>query len=332
MHPDDYWPNSDHSCLLMAALGAPVEAHAAWLRWSAQNKMTMADAASRRLLPLVYHNLSQTGDATVDLSALRLESLRTHVRNKSLFEVLDRVLGALGGNSVPTMLLKGAALSLHVYNHAGLRPMTDLDVAVPYDMAERALAALSSQCDFCAEPGASLSPLEEKSVTLKNAEGVELDLHFSPFHGRFPWRAIEPLWATATPLSFRGRQTLILSPSDQLLHTLAHGARFNRLPGVRWVADAMWIMRQSEDLAWDAFLMRAEHLRLSIVSAKMLRYLKVTHQADVPQGVLDALNKRISMYEILDYAKRRSLVRRAGVYAAVRLVKSLPARFQKERG
>ncbi len=59
------------------------------------------------------------------------------------YAVLERarrqVQTALSEAGIPCLWLKGAALTRTIYPEIGLRPMSDLDVLVPYDQREAAL-------------------------------------------------------------------------------------------------------------------------------------------------------------------------------------------------
>ena len=298
--------------MLRAALGDGPEAQAAWLRWQSGHASGAADAANQRLLPLVHYNLSKCGYADASLQGLRRERIQTQIRNRAVFVVLDHALQSLGDAGIACLLLKGAALSVDIYQDMGLRPMSDLDVAVPHACARRAIEVLASSGWVLVNPIPCPRPHETSAATFQNAAGFEFDLHFSPFHGRLSWREVAPLWSAAKPVSVNGKAAFVLSPADQLLHTFSHGARFNALPSIRWVADATWIMRQSGGVDWDAFLERAGGLKLALVSWRMLAYLKKTHALDVPSTVLLGLRRRVTAFEVLELAKRRSLAQRYG--------------------
>jgi hypothetical protein len=310
-HPHDYWPSPAHEDLLRAALGTGPEAQAAWLRWRSGQAGGTADEASRRLLPLVHYNLSKAGGGAA-LHELRLDRIQTQIRNKAAFGVLDHSLQVLADAGVACLLLKGAALSLDVYQDMGLRPMSDLDVAVPHASAQRAVEAMSANGWVLVDPSPFVGPEAAGAATFQNPAGFEFDLHFSPFHGRLSWREVAPLWSAAKPVSVNGKAAFVLSAADQLLHTFSHGARFNALPGIRWVADAAFIIRLPGGMSWGAFVDRAETLKLCLVAWRMLRYLKRTYELEVPSPVLMGLRRRVTAFELLELAKRRSLAHRLG--------------------
>jgi hypothetical protein len=59
--------------------------------------------------------------------------------------------------------------------------------------------------------------------------------------------------AAAEPVTFQGNRLRILSPTDQLLHVCGHAARWGEVPAIRWVADAVLILREGP-IDWQRFL------------------------------------------------------------------------------
>ncbi|MSP93915.1 MAG: hypothetical protein EXR00_01490 [Alphaproteobacteria bacterium] len=157
-------------------------------------------------------------------------------------------------------------------------------------------------------------------------------MHFSPFPESLSWEAVAPFWSASVPFAIAGASTLTLSATDHLLHTLAHGARANKVSPIRWVADAIWLLRGEAPIAWDRFVAQAAALRLSLVAARTLAYLRDTHGAAVPPEALAALRGRSSMLETLEFAVRRGarphwapLIRTWGRYVRQHGERNLPA-------
>ena len=79
---------------------------------------------------------------------------------------------------IETMLLKGAALLILFYKDAGLRPMTDVDLLVRRDQANRAIQLLTSLGwkSKYSSPEA-LIPFEQAGE-FRNGDNQSLDLHW----------------------------------------------------------------------------------------------------------------------------------------------------------
>jgi hypothetical protein len=315
----DFWPSPQQEFLLTAALADNEAAIHAWQVWQSRETIEATDQGSRRLMPLVYFNLARLGVNEPSMASLKETYIRTRSVNRLWLIHLSRLLELFASQEIPTLLFKGAALTLQVYHDLGLRPMADVDLAVPHHCAERAMNALKDN-GWVSEswlPERYLSPELVAAVQFQDRHGVQFDLHFSPFHdyapffrNRLAWTTVAPLWSAATPLSVGEFSTLALSATDHLLHTLEHGARADIVPPIRWVADATWLLRGEAPIAWDRFVAQAKSLHLSLVASRTLAYLRDRHGADVPAAVLSALGRCPSALEVLEYSSRRDKLRR----------------------
>jgi hypothetical protein len=216
------------------------------------------------------------------------------------------------------MLLKGGALAEALYRDSSLRSMGDLDVLVPTAQAPRALEVLR---------GAGWSPLTaitpgfiraQHATDLVAADGAaRCDLHWHVY-----WECCQPdaddeLWAASVPLRFAGVPTRMLGPADQLLHLCVHGPRRVRRPTLRWVPDALYVMRAG-GIDWSRFLAQVERRRFGLRAGTMLIYLRDAFTAPVPVEVLARLETiPISRLERAEYHvgnRRQGLLGELAVY------------------
>src|ERR1700683_4642008 len=126
--------------LLRAALlecPEAVEAAEEWFasgRDAAEPGFSWLEQGSRRLLPLVYRNVKEALPPELR-ETLRRVSLQYWADNQKLFRRLEERLTWFHANGIPTVVLKGAALSVLHYRDKGIRPMSDVDILVPEDVA-----------------------------------------------------------------------------------------------------------------------------------------------------------------------------------------------------
>jgi hypothetical protein len=312
MRPSDFWPSKAQELLLMAALADGEAAMSAWRAWRSRVSLETADHGSLRLMPLVYWNLRRAGGDDPAMPALKALYIRTRYANRVLLQRLERLLLLFAERAIPTLVLKGAALGPAAYRDPALRPMADLDIAVPHRHARAAVALLLE--NGWSRPGITTADEVRAaflpSLDFSASDGLQCDLHFSPFAETLSWEMIAPLWSAATPLTIGEAATLTLSPTDQLLHTLAHGARANPIAPIRWVADAMWLLRGDAPVDWERFVAQAECLRLTLVVAHTLAYLRDVYGAPVPPSVLAAMEGRCCALEAIEYRARQGLLPR----------------------
>ena len=78
--------------------------------------------------------------------------------------------------------------------------------------------------------------------------GVTCDLHWRVFEEAGGGGADDDFRAAAETVTFQGTRLRILSPTDQLLHVCGHAARWDEVPAIRWVADAVLILREGRSI------------------------------------------------------------------------------------
>ncbi|HMK30941.1 MAG TPA: nucleotidyltransferase family protein [Terriglobales bacterium] len=285
------WPTALQELILQAALLRGQGAVDAWTRWKAAADLDALDFGTHRMLPLVYSNLRSQG-----LSDPILEKFKSVYRyywynNEILLNRAAANLKVLHQAGIQTLVLKGAALIPSYYRQRGLRPMQDCDIAVPHHQAQRAIAVLrqlgwTSCWELPPEQFISI----RHSAPFVNAEGHMLDLHWGILWECWNRNQDAGFWSRAIPVTIGDQSTLALEPTDQLLHIIWHGARWNEVPPLRWVADAMMVLRAPEvGIDWQRLLDLVEFHHLGLFVHTSLEFLRAKLQAPIPEFVLDRL-------------------------------------------
>jgi hypothetical protein len=279
--------------LLRAGLLRGDDAQRAWEGWNAEVGLDHLDEGSFRLLPLVYRNLSRQGIRVPENNTLKGIYRKSWCKNQLLFHRIAAILASLNAVGVPTMALKGAALSRLHYRDDGVRPMRDVDVLVPIDRVHEAVALLEGT----GWRRLTWTPdrLESGFLRFRHAIGyVRGDHEEFDLHWRSLFRANDPAWETslwkgAVPLEIHGQRTLALDPTGQLIHACLHGMEANEIAPIRWIADAMAILESSEAIRWEFVVDFARRNRLQLFVGPALDYLVTTFGAPVPPDVLRRL-------------------------------------------
>jgi hypothetical protein len=268
----------------------------AWNEWLGRVGLADIDPTSQRLLPLLWDNLRRQGadPENPDIRPLRRSYRLTLGINRMLFHEISRQLRALHGAGFPTMLLKGAASAVRYYKDHGLRPLGDFDILIPTARTEDVLRFLLTNGWDPAprSPEAFTRPYRQVAHAheFHNRSGWEFDLHWHVLDECCQPDADEDFWNGAIPLDLDGAPTALLNPADQLLHVCVHGVRWNDTPPLRWVADAVAVLRASEHaLDWDRLIIQAEKRRLILPMRTSLNYLRTLLGAPIPPGVLERL-------------------------------------------
>lgn len=238
-----------------------------------------------RLLPLVYRNLERNQVDDPDMPRLRGVYRHTWVTNQRLAHRVDRGLDALKRRGIPTMVLKGSAVSGTHYSDAGVRAMDDIDVLVPPAHASQALDVLRGDGW---SPQVRIHPVRVMrsfhAMPLADASGAKLDLH---------WRALpesvrdDDFWSAAVPVTVGRADTLAPGATEQLLHTCAHGLRVHSAP-MRWIADAAVILATAE-IDFRRLIDGVAERQVALKAAMSLTTLGEVVGASIPPWVISEL-------------------------------------------
>jgi hypothetical protein len=279
------WPDERQALLLRAGLCPGPLAIAAWQRVSPGLDLAALDRGAARLLPLVWSHLRRHG---LEVDALAARYRDTRAANTRLLDQLGETLAPLHEAGIATMLLKGPALLVSAYADAGERPMSDLDVLVPADRVADAARSLQAR-GWTAE--ATMTPAVTRlthSVSFRHPRHVSLDLHWHVFEECCRPADDEPLWAASVPVTVGDAATRIPAAEDQLLHVCVHGEKWVQVPGIRWIADAVTLLRRDR-VRWDRLVAEAVRRRFVLRMQLQLDYLRSTFDAPIPAEALAAL-------------------------------------------
>jgi len=287
------WPTPEQTLLLKAALLKGDGSLRAWEAWKAKIDIDTLEESSRRLLPLLYHNLVAQG--VEDPLMGKFKGIYRYVLsiNMMMFHRAAPVLKDFHGQGIDTLLLKGAAMIILNYKSHGLRTLSDVDILVRKDKVTAAVACLEKRGWKREYP----FPLEtilrfRHSCGFNGGKGEQIDLHWNILpECRWP-DADDVFWSRSIPIKLVDEPTRTLTPTDHLFHACVYGLKWNRLPPCRWVADSMTLLdTQAADIEWDILLEHARARELTIQLREALGYLKKTFEAPIPDGLLEHLRQ-----------------------------------------
>jgi len=297
------WPTPDQELLLRAALLQGEPALQSWNEWRRKVNIDVIDYGSHRMIPQLYRNMQRHG--VKDPLMERMKGVYRYYlyKNEILLHRIGSLVAALEDAGIETMMLKGAALIQLYYKESGLRPMLDADVLVHAHQAEQAMEILTK---FNWKPRYTQPQMRIPiihSTPFEDSGGRQVDLHWHLFWECFKAGDDEDYWEKAIPIKIGAVKTLALNPTAQLLHTCWHGARWNEVPPIRWVADAMSILGASAaDIEWPSLVKKAQQHRIVLPVKDSLEYLKKAFNAPVPDSLLESLAAvRISTIERENY-------------------------------
>lgn len=310
-----FWPTREQELLLKATLLREEDAVTAWRSWAAAVNFDLLDAGSQRLLPLLYKNLTDQNVRHPVIGVYKGFYRMTWYKNRLLCHRITNVLRLLDHHGIPALLLKGAALVSLYYKDWALRPMNDFDLLVPQDDALKTIDLL---CQSGWTPAASMPAESDIQIshacTLIDDSGIEFDLHWRIMHESGGSDIDNNFKNSATLIDFYGVNVSVLSHTDQLFHVLVHGARWNAIAPLRWIPDAMMILRNAGlKIDWQRLLQEAHRRCLVVSIKKSLTYLHDVFAAPIPADIMANMERLSpSLTERIEFwmnGRSRGLVR-----------------------
>lgn len=288
-----FLPDS-RQALLLSAILAPDGKEAEKIRaWLDAVDLDRLDQGTMRLIPLLVERTRDIAIDTERLARLRAIQRQYRAKNQRLIHAANQAADALGAAGFEVLALKGVALAGAYYANVGLRPMDDIDLLVrPGQLGDAAEALRRS--GWRHEPPAPRTEFDRnihKAINLVNeaAPVIVLDLHARLFEHRFSEAATAALWEHAHPLP--NSNLLVPCAADLLLHVCGHGAAYNPLPPVRWVADAAMILRRGA-VDWPYLARQCAAWQIAGPVARCLEYLESMGEETIPVPILAELNNQ----------------------------------------
>jgi hypothetical protein len=310
-----WMPNEGQLMLLRACLLEEAPARDAWRRWRASVDVQHLDNGCYRLVPLLWKRLSSWRVDDPDMGTFKGVYRRTWYTNQLTIARAGTLVSGLAAAGIPSMVIKGAAISLRYYQDAGLRPMNDVDLAVPRDRVQQAIDVL-----FNSGWRAGITPLtgtqagdptvnagwkggprpraafDELYFGVRHAhgfrgpQGAEVDLHWALFQGQCDPGIDDAMWQAAEPMQVGASTAFVMRPEDELLLTVSHAARACPVPTIRWVADAVTLIhRAGAELDWSRLVEHTRRRDLGLIAGTLLGWLEEEFHPGVPRDVLAAL-------------------------------------------
>jgi hypothetical protein len=284
-------PSESQTRLLKACLADDDSWKTVWRDWRERVGGVQPDAISIKLLPLIYWKLGST-DIDDPLGELaRSVYLQTLAQNLRREERLADILEHFEEAGVEGMLLKGAASSAAYYPSRGLRDMVDIDLFVRPDEVGRAWDVLIRHgwhAYLGATPGQIRGQMRVRhgwSFT-RDTEN-EIDLHWHPVAYCYAPDVAGSFWRHARWAEVAGVAVRVPDATEQLFHVCTHAIQLMWNPSVRWIADAITILRVADgEVDWDRLGRIASAARMTIRLRVSFEYLQREFAANIPDESL----------------------------------------------
>jgi hypothetical protein len=263
-------------------------------------------AEQHRLAPMLYWALKQTDSISIEKpieEILTLSHLQTSVRWMILDHTRQQIETALSDQRIPTLWIKGAVLACTVYPKPSLRPMSDLDVLVPYQLREVALKTVQSLgyqfygIRLVAQDN-DLMLLDGHEYSLRGgpSDQVALGLHYQlgEYGALGDPKQLSWFWTQKKTTSCNGTPISTLKPEAHLLYMSAHALLHHgeALCKLYHFYD-MHLLIINNAIDWSLVIKQAGVLGWTYAIARSLELILHFFDTPVPDSVLPQLRKRL---------------------------------------
>lgn len=288
------WPSEEQKRVLQAALLDDDRALDGFRAWRQGLDIDAEfDRQVFRLLPLLHHNLHRMGVADSLMGRLKGAYRMSWVKTHQLFAKMSPLVAALRGAGIDVMLLKGAPLVLAYYGNYGLRPMADIDLLIRRSDLAPTIALLQARGWIATTPMNDDVARFRHALQFVDGQGGEFDLHWHALYEFCENEADAFFWDRSEPLDFGGVLVRMPNPTAMMFHTVVHGVRWNQEPPVRWIADAMQILKvRRAEIDWDQIVEIAMRHHICNRLHLGLTYLVEMLDADIPADVMNELARQ----------------------------------------
>ena len=297
-------PTATQELLLDATVGEAAGARAAFLRWRETQDLAQIDDGSSRLLPLLVPRAHLFPADDPAWPVIRGCYRRAYFHGQLLRARAMDALALFADSGIATLALKGGALLRYYDGNPALRPMNDFDMLVPRDRAGDAIRILLDHGWRSALPDPELLPEAYHSAGFQSRDGLDFDLHWHLVPSNDDSTALADVWKATVPAGGDGAALLALGAEDLFVVVCAHAAQWSPIASVRWVADALAILRTEGD-AFDWTRVGTQAARWHVVPhlTDTLGYLRDRWRVDVPAPLFARLaNGEVSAVERRAYA------------------------------
>lgn len=289
---DKVWPNETQIWLLKACLFSGRSAQDAWENWTARVDFNKIDPASYNLLPLISRNAALTSLQDPIFEKCKGVYRQTWVMNRLQWGKALSVLAQLCRAGIDKiLLLKGMAMILHYYQDFGVRVIGDIDIFIQREQLPLADSFFRASGWKQSSSRIDLRNPEHlkrwHALSFIHKARVEIDLHWSFIQENSP-SVDESVFSESRRLD--DIQLYMPNCTDLLLQTCVHGMKYSPIPLIRWVADAVTILKNSEkEMNWERLVELAKKARVCIPLRSALQFLVDRFDVSIPQKAIEEL-------------------------------------------
>lgn len=276
-HEGCAWPNKLQTELLQVIFAATTDGmRNGWQAFLDRHTLERLDAGCYRLLPLLHSRLTRLCPNTHWPRREMLKGVwkKSFLENATRLKTIMALTQTLESNGIKYLLLKGLANAIDLYGDLGARPMSDIDILITPDDLALCHQILTERGWQTQTPPVQQRIRFQYASTYLHPDGGNLDLHWRPAEDFTTDDYNAADLGDRKTISWMGQSIHTLNPTTNLACTILHGVAWNHLSPVRWVSDALLLLKQHQGaIEWGQFETLTQRYHFSHITRAGLRYL-----------------------------------------------------------
>ncbi|GAA4833811.1 hypothetical protein GCM10023331_18790 [Algivirga pacifica] len=260
------------------------------------------EMGSKKLLPLVYKNFKQLGVEHRAVQQFEGYYKHTWYKNQLLRKQCTDFTQMLNEANIDYFLTKGLPLITRYYQDFGARPTSDIDMVIKQENWEETVTLLEKSGWKPLLPHRDHRKIPASHVlhALTFVKGnFQLDLHWRFSHSVFHvnWSKAEIFQYVENPT----KEMRCLNDTLNFILIIVHGVKLNPMRPIRWVTDAVNILRTG-NINWDTVYRFAQDNKLKSPLFEALQYLNEKGFCTIPNQVLTDLSntKKVDFFSLME--------------------------------
>ena len=229
-------------------------------KWDQTIDIDKIDFRGMRLAPYYLNNLKKFGVKSKYEKRLKVLYQYWWLKTKFLQDQLQIICNKLANNGIEPMVFKGCSL-MYYYEKPELRPMSDIDIFVPYNKIHKTFQVLQDLGYNFIQPFFKL--FFEKypkmasdfmhAITFRNEKlNVEVDLH---------WKIGGLISSNLSDVVYNEkiqhqeiRNAFSLNVAHEVLATILHAEISNSRDNLNWILDINKLVKKTDSNDWNTIL------------------------------------------------------------------------------
>lgn len=295
------FPNKEEEFFLKMLLSSENDFPELCRQWRGRIVFDDLDKAVLKLIPFLSLRLKDLNIPDDEIKMIKGIYKHTWYKNLLVTDSAKHVVSLFSKEKIPVILLKGVPLLANAYKNTAARAVGDADILIDPKHVEKAVELMNADGweYFYQSPFSRnriSNPLANryiKEITFINKQNVQIDMHWSLFFFSLKENKEHPMsydevFKHSVDFELKGVNCKAPCNEDMLIHVIVHGSEQIFQRTLRWVLDAVIIIRNTP-IDWKFLIERIKKFDVAVELNVAFSYLLKNYSVDVPESFIKEL-------------------------------------------